>query len=111
MRCPQNYQGDRCRKDKGHDSALAMTPDPVHEGQFNKWDAKGHVQVLHPIRFHKSDFDQADRLLNAVVNPHSKLDSKQKRALLAHVEKLMAVPPKPAPASRILTAGSAANRP
>lgn len=111
MRCPQNYQGDRCRKDKGHDSALAMKPDPVHEGQFNKWNEKGQVQVLHPIRFRRSELREADRLLSAAVNPRSTLDSKQKKALLAHVEKMMGVPPKPAPPSRILTAGSAANRP
>jgi hypothetical protein len=32
MKCKAHSQGDRCRKESGHEAT-----DPVHEGQFTKW--------------------------------------------------------------------------
>lgn len=36
-RCKAVREGDKCRKARGHDSMVAMNPDPEHEGANCKW--------------------------------------------------------------------------
>jgi len=44
MRCKEYFQGDRCRKEAHHESNVAMSPEPVHVGQFSSWEGEGDSQ-------------------------------------------------------------------
>jgi len=44
MRCKEHFQGDRCKKHAGHESAVALEPDKLHEGSFNSWFGSGEYQ-------------------------------------------------------------------
>jgi hypothetical protein len=46
MRCKEHFQGDRCRKEAQHESAVALKPDPVHMGSFSAWEGSGDSRRL-----------------------------------------------------------------
>jgi hypothetical protein len=41
LRCKEHFQGDRCRKEAQHESAVALKLDPAHVGSFNAWEGSG----------------------------------------------------------------------
>jgi hypothetical protein len=45
MRCKEHFQGDLCRKEAHHESTIAITPDPIHAGQFSSWKGEGDNKV------------------------------------------------------------------
>jgi len=44
VRCPENYQGDRCRKGRSHDFATNPEQDLLHVGNFTAWTGSGDGQ-------------------------------------------------------------------
>jgi hypothetical protein len=41
MRCKENFQGDRCKKEANHQLSVAENPDPQHQGSFTIWEGEG----------------------------------------------------------------------
>jgi hypothetical protein len=86
MRCRKHYQGDKCTKEKGHDSSLLPQPDRWHVGHHNLWNDQGdHRPLVPPPSIHRRDL----RALSAAVTRATSLpsNSEEKRYLLGQVLK------------------------
>lgn len=69
MRCKHTFQGDRCRKEVGHDSNLRLSPDPWHQGQNQRWNEEKNEE-LHPAsRFNRGTLRGLRNLVSRNSNP------------------------------------------
>lgn len=78
-RCKAVKNGDRCRKERGHDSVVAISPDPEHEGINLKWGGERDVE--------KHDMTRAKELknVNRMLNVFNRSDEVGRRSVLARI--------------------------
>lgn len=85
MRCPQHFQGDRCKKERGHESTLAANLDPTHIGNWSAWigegDSKKQVARFQPKA------PARNRQVNRLANTKHFADQNVGKALLTEVIK------------------------
>jgi len=93
MRCKENFQGDRCKKEANHQLSVAENPDPRHQADFTVWEgegdskkvvakAKGAVAVIK-----KDTLRKVDKLMAYAYNVADQGDRKRAIAVLDFVGK------------------------
>ena len=68
MRCKEHFQGDRCHKQAQHESAVALTPDPVHMGSFSAWEGSGDAKRVVAASHIPKPHQKRNRALNRFID-------------------------------------------
>jgi hypothetical protein len=67
LRCKEHFQGDRCRKQAQHESAVALKPDPVHMGSFSAWEGSGDAKRVVAASHIPKPHQKRNRALNRFI--------------------------------------------
>lgn len=78
-RCPQHWEGDRCKKSRGHDSELSMTPGNPHIANFTAWTGEGDSKKA--VACYQPKAPKRNRTVNRVIRASC---DKQTNLMLTH---------------------------
>jgi hypothetical protein len=88
-RCKETYQGDRCTRERGHETSSKDNPN-VHVGGFTMWNENGQL-----LKVQGAEIRKRNRTMNRAVRNLSSLPLKTlhpviRKELSSHVNQIIA---------------------